>query len=80
MIIKGKAIFTCPKTGKEVSLSKDCVECECFQHWMWEDAHPLLACNPDTKNMEQGGENVKLEEEKDKEEEGEEEEEEEEFE
>lgn len=73
MIIKGKAIFLCPKTGKEVSLSKDCVECECFKYWMWENSHPLLACSY-KKDVEQGGENVKLEEEKDKEEEEEEEE------
>jgi hypothetical protein len=83
MIIKGKAVFKCPKTGEEVSLSKDCVECECFKYWMWENAHPLLACSyPERyrKDVEQGGENVKLEEEKDKEEEEEGEEEEEEFE
>lgn len=44
MIIKGKAVFTCPKTGKEVTLSKDCIPCKFFKHWMWESAHPLLAC------------------------------------
>lgn len=29
----------------EVTLDKDCVKCDHFKHWMWEDAHPLLACS-----------------------------------
>jgi hypothetical protein len=51
LIIKGKAVFTCPKTGKEVTLHKECTNadgkgnnCEFFKHWMWESSHPLLAC------------------------------------
>jgi len=52
MIIKGKAIFTCPKTGEKVHLHKECTNidgkgnnCPHYKHWSWEGPHPLLACN-----------------------------------
>lgn len=52
MIIKGKAVFKCPKTGKEVRLDEKCTNadgkgnnCEFFKHWMWQGTRPLLACS-----------------------------------
>jgi hypothetical protein len=52
VIIKGKAVFKCPKTGEEVSLSKVCTNidgkgnnCPFFVHWSWEGARSLLACS-----------------------------------
>lgn len=52
MIITGKAVFKCPKTGEEVSLHKECTNingkgdnCPHYQHWTWQGSHPLLACN-----------------------------------
>jgi len=51
MIIKGVAVFTCPKTGEEVRLDKECTNidgkgnnCPHYKHWSWEGARPLLVC------------------------------------
>ena len=51
MIIKGKAVFKCPKTGEEVKLHKRCTNidgkgnnCPHYKHWSWEGARPLLVC------------------------------------
>ena len=56
MIIKGKAVFKCPKTGEEVTLSKECINCECFKHWMWESTRPLLACGYGEKKENESNE------------------------
>jgi len=53
MILQGKAIFTCPKTGKEVILHIDCLnpdgkgnQCIFFRHWGgWHSAHPTIGCD-----------------------------------
>lgn len=51
MIIKGKAVFTCPQTGQEVLLHETCTNidhqgnnCPFFKHWSWQGAHPVLVC------------------------------------
>lgn len=51
MIIQGKAVFKCPKTGEEVRLDKECTNigakgenCPHYKHWMWRGSRPLLAC------------------------------------
>jgi len=45
MTILGKVVLTCPKTKEEVSLDKDCVKCEKFEHWGMQGARPYIACS-----------------------------------
>lgn len=40
----GKAVFQCPKNGKEVTLHKDCVHCKDFRHWGWHGSKPVITC------------------------------------
>lgn len=52
MIIQGAAVFTCPRTKKQVTLHRECLNadgkgnrCVLFKHWMWTGAHPTLCCD-----------------------------------
>lgn len=52
MNLRGKAIFTCPKTGKDVTLHVECTNadgkgnnCVFFKHWGWSGSHPTLGCD-----------------------------------
>lgn len=51
MITTGKAFFTCPMTGKEVSLHEVCQHCDFFKHWSWSGAHPILCCDPPSEKL-----------------------------
>ena len=43
-MIRGKAVFKCPKTGREVTLHKDCLNCDDFKHWGWYSGRPYISC------------------------------------
>ncbi len=52
MIIKGKAVFKCPRTGEEVRLDKECINldgkgdrCPFLRHWSWEGSRPIISCS-----------------------------------
>jgi hypothetical protein len=44
MTIYGKAVFKCPKTGKEAVLHEDCVNCPNFGHWGTVGSKPFITC------------------------------------
>lgn len=51
-MIKGKAVFVCPRTGEEVQLHKECTNldgkgnnCPFFKRWSWEGARPVVVCS-----------------------------------
>lgn len=43
-MILGKIVVVCPKTGKEVVVHKDCVECSDFAHWGSQGSRPYVSC------------------------------------
>ena len=49
-VLIGKAVFKCPKTGKEVVLHEDCINCEGFRHWGIKGSKPFICCEKRSKN------------------------------
>jgi hypothetical protein len=43
-MIKGKAVFKCPKTGQDVTFHEACVSCPDFKHWGWYGGRPYISC------------------------------------
>ena len=53
-MIKGKAVFKCPKTGGEVILHRDCLGCEDFRHWGWYGGRPYISCKSAKEDPKNG--------------------------
>lgn len=48
-LLTGKLTVTCPKTGNEVDVRKDCVECSDYKHISWEGLKPMIRCTYEKK-------------------------------
>ena len=46
MMVVGKAVFKCPRDGREVVLDRDCVNCGRFSHWGFKGSKPYVSCKP----------------------------------
>lgn len=44
MMVEGKAVFRCPRDGREVVLHGDCINCERFRHWGFKGSKPYVSC------------------------------------